>query len=325
MAGLDFCSKHNMVAYLEKNDGNTEFHQIMDFVTHSSIHFTLTVSPIISTSFVEQFWTSAKSKTVNNISYIDAIVAGKPVTISKASIRSDFLFDDADGIDTLNNQDIFNTIHLMGEDQPESQPDPSPRPSSPNPIPDFNLEGSGRNHGAQAVEIKILKAQIKQLKKKARPVINHHKAWFRAARLKKQQKTKDMEKSKKRRSVSKQGRKAVKSSKGAPSVQTNTDWDGLDTNLDETINEAMDYTFAEDEGKIDSKVEEPKTSSKTEELHLLGDTLVVKDKGSAEKGRSTKSTDLQQSTVKLDESTVKPDEGTDKQDEGTDRQVTVEK
>ncbi|GJS14268.1 hypothetical protein Tco_0408740 [Tanacetum coccineum] len=114
MAGLDFCSKHNMVAYLEKNDGNTEFHQIMDFLTRSSIHFALTVSPIVSTSFVEQFWTSAKSRTVNNISYIDAIVAGKPVTISEASIRSDLLFDDADGIDTLNNQAIFDTIQLMG-------------------------------------------------------------------------------------------------------------------------------------------------------------------------------------------------------------------
>ncbi|GJV65646.1 hypothetical protein Tco_1476474 [Tanacetum coccineum] len=117
-------------------------------------------------------------------------------------------------------------------------------------------------------------------------------AWFRAARLKKQQKKKDMEKSKKRRSVSKQGRKAVKSSKAS-------------------LNEAMDYTVAQDEGKTDSKVEEPKTSSKTEELHLSGDTLVVEDKGSAEKGGSTKGTDLQQSTVK-------PDEGTDKQDESTD-------
>ncbi|GKB28081.1 hypothetical protein Tco_0867482 [Tanacetum coccineum] len=40
------------------------------------------------------FWTSAKSRTVNNIRYIDVIVAGKPVTISEASIRSDILFDD---------------------------------------------------------------------------------------------------------------------------------------------------------------------------------------------------------------------------------------
>ncbi|GKB35323.1 hypothetical protein Tco_0880265 [Tanacetum coccineum] len=103
-----------MVAYLEKTDGNTEFHQIMDFLTCSLIYYALTVSPIVSTSFVEQFWMTAKSRTVNNISYIDATVAGKPVTISKASIRSDLLFDDADGIDSLNNQAIFDNIQLMG-------------------------------------------------------------------------------------------------------------------------------------------------------------------------------------------------------------------
>ncbi|GKD60964.1 hypothetical protein Tco_1298473, partial [Tanacetum coccineum] len=103
-----------MVAYLEKTDGNTEFHQIMDFLTCSSIYYALTVSPIVSTSFVEQFWTTAKSRTVNNISYIDATVAGKSVTISEASIRSDLLFDDADGIDSLNNQAIFDNIQLMG-------------------------------------------------------------------------------------------------------------------------------------------------------------------------------------------------------------------
>ncbi|GJU73385.1 hypothetical protein Tco_1264790 [Tanacetum coccineum] len=57
---------------------------------------------------------TAKSRTVNNISYIDVIVAGKPVTISKASIRSDLLFDDVDRIDSLNNQAIFDNIQLMG-------------------------------------------------------------------------------------------------------------------------------------------------------------------------------------------------------------------
>ncbi|GKC17267.1 hypothetical protein Tco_1014049, partial [Tanacetum coccineum] len=83
-------------------------------VIMKNFHCALTISPIVSTSFVEQFWTSAKSRTVNNIRYIDAIIAGKPVTISEASIRSDLLFDDADGIDTLNNQAIFDTIQLMG-------------------------------------------------------------------------------------------------------------------------------------------------------------------------------------------------------------------
>ncbi|GKE59738.1 hypothetical protein Tco_1510105 [Tanacetum coccineum] len=103
-----------MVAYLEKTDRKIEFHQIMDFLIRSSINYALIVSPIVSTSFVEQFWTTAKSKTINNISYIDATVAGKPMTISEALIRSDLLFDDADGIDSLNNQAIFDAIQLMG-------------------------------------------------------------------------------------------------------------------------------------------------------------------------------------------------------------------
>ncbi|GKA60323.1 retrovirus-related pol polyprotein from transposon TNT 1-94 [Tanacetum coccineum] len=98
-------------------------------------------------------------------------------------------------------QPIPSPPHLS-EDQPESQLDPSPRPSPSIPVPDSNPEGSGRNHGGQsssdrsllgnedgltlqsvydlcislckqvtlqAKEIKDLKAQIKKLKKKARP------------------------------------------------------------------------------------------------------------------------------------------------------------
>ncbi|GJX75795.1 hypothetical protein Tco_0322606 [Tanacetum coccineum] len=114
MAVLDSCPKHNMVAYLEKSEGNAEFHEIIDFLKRSSIHHALTVSPVVSTTFVEQFWTSAKSKTINNVRHITAKVAGKSVSISEASIRSDLLFDDADGIDSLPNQAIFDAIQLMG-------------------------------------------------------------------------------------------------------------------------------------------------------------------------------------------------------------------
>ncbi|GJS56673.1 hypothetical protein Tco_0651457 [Tanacetum coccineum] len=103
-----------MVAYLEKSEGNAEFHEIIDFLKRSYIHHALTVSPIVSTTFVEQFWTSAKSKTINNVRHITAKVAGKSVSISEASIRSDLLFDDADGIDSLPNQAIFDAIQLMG-------------------------------------------------------------------------------------------------------------------------------------------------------------------------------------------------------------------
>ncbi|GKB50152.1 putative ribonuclease H-like domain-containing protein, partial [Tanacetum coccineum] len=111
--------------------------------------------------------------------YITAKVAGKPVNISEASIRSDLLFDDADGIDSLHNQAIFDAIQLMGyegdltvltfnkalfspqwrflfhtmnhcissKNQHETPPDPSPRPSPTIPIPDSISKGSGGNHG----------------------------------------------------------------------------------------------------------------------------------------------------------------------------------
>ncbi|GJW78926.1 hypothetical protein Tco_0140608 [Tanacetum coccineum] len=44
MAVLDSCPKHNMVAYLEKSEGNAEFHEIIDFLKRtSSFNHALTV------------------------------------------------------------------------------------------------------------------------------------------------------------------------------------------------------------------------------------------------------------------------------------------
>ncbi|GJT20175.1 putative ribonuclease H-like domain-containing protein [Tanacetum coccineum] len=79
---LESCPKHNMVAYLEKTDGNTEFHEIITILTQCPF-------PLCA-----------------------HLVAA--LSISEASIRSDLLFDDADGIDSLPNQAIFDAIQLMG-------------------------------------------------------------------------------------------------------------------------------------------------------------------------------------------------------------------
>ncbi|GJT92088.1 hypothetical protein Tco_1080933 [Tanacetum coccineum] len=102
-------------------------------------------------------------------------------------------------------------------DQHEIQPDPSPRPSPTTPIPDSIPEGSGGNHRGQsssdrsllgnkdgltlqsvydlcvslckqvttqAAQIKDLMSQIKQLKKKAKHIITHHKAWMKSVSMK---------------------------------------------------------------------------------------------------------------------------------------------
>ncbi|GJS98311.1 retrovirus-related pol polyprotein from transposon TNT 1-94 [Tanacetum coccineum] len=130
MVVLESCPKHNMVAYLEKTDGNAEFHEIIDFLARSSIHNALT-------------------------------------------------------------------------------------------------EDSGGNHKDQAKEIKHLKAQIKKLKQKAKPVITHHRAWMKSVSMKqrlagkKSLKTQWMQKE----SVSKKGRK---SAKAEPSVHKDPAFDELD-------------------------------------------------------------------------------------------------
>ncbi|GKC12739.1 hypothetical protein Tco_1009521, partial [Tanacetum coccineum] len=79
MADLEFVDQHNMVACLVKTEGNLNFHEIVDFLTSSSIHH--------------------------------ALIA---VVVTEASIRSSLLFNDADGTACLTNEAIFQNLALMG-------------------------------------------------------------------------------------------------------------------------------------------------------------------------------------------------------------------
>ncbi|GKE08929.1 hypothetical protein Tco_1412480 [Tanacetum coccineum] len=83
MADLAFSNQHNMMAFLEKNDGNADFHQI--------------------------FWNTAKSRSVNDVKQIHAKVDGKTMVISESSVRSDLHFNDEDGITCLTNENEFST------------------------------------------------------------------------------------------------------------------------------------------------------------------------------------------------------------------------
>ncbi|GJR23589.1 hypothetical protein Tco_0972116 [Tanacetum coccineum] len=103
-----------MVACLEKTEGNFDFHEIVDFLASSSIHHALTVSPPIYTSYIEQFWNTASSQTVNDVKQINAIIDSKAVVVTEASIRSSLLFNDADGTACLTNEAIFQNLALMG-------------------------------------------------------------------------------------------------------------------------------------------------------------------------------------------------------------------
>ncbi|GJW93287.1 putative ribonuclease H-like domain-containing protein [Tanacetum coccineum] len=251
---------HNMVAYLEKSEGNAEFHEIIDFLKRSSIHHALTVSPVVSTTFVEQFWTSAKSKIINILGTLTAKEAGKAVHLDAKKkfvmyprFISIFLGKQLANVPVPLDHFPVNALTSKGcllserpsEAQPtpspvptseipiepqtdsspahtsevpfEQQNDPSPRPSPSTIIPDSIPETSGGNLGGhsssdkslsgnegeltlqsvydlclslcaqvsdQAKEIQHLKAQIKKLKKQAKPVIKHHRAWMQSISLK---------------------------------------------------------------------------------------------------------------------------------------------
>ncbi|GJT08846.1 hypothetical protein Tco_0843308 [Tanacetum coccineum] len=114
MADLAFVKQHNMVAYHEKTEENTDFHQILDFLTSSSINFALIVSPTIYASYIEQFWNTACLKTINLEKQIHANVDGKVVVVSESSVRRDLHLNDEDGTACLTTNEIFENLALMG-------------------------------------------------------------------------------------------------------------------------------------------------------------------------------------------------------------------
>ncbi|GKC31022.1 hypothetical protein Tco_1038316, partial [Tanacetum coccineum] len=116
MASLEFCDKHNMVAYLEKSEGSEGFHQIIDFLTASHIKNALTECPTLYASPIEQFWqTAALSTNEDGVRGITATIDRKvKVFVSEASIRRHLKLEDSEGLKTLPTTEIFEQLALIG-------------------------------------------------------------------------------------------------------------------------------------------------------------------------------------------------------------------
>ncbi|GJT95709.1 hypothetical protein Tco_1091227, partial [Tanacetum coccineum] len=263
--------------------------------------------------------------------YITTKVAGNPVTISEASIRSDILFDDANGIDSMHNQVIFDAIQLMGHldakkkfvmyprfisvfldkqlknvpvpldhfpinaltNQYETQPDPSPRPSPT--ILDSIPEGSGGNHGGQSSSDTSLSGNEDGLTLQS--------IYDLCVSLCKQQ-----------RLVGKKSFQKKWMQKESVSKQAFDD-------LDDIVDDAMDYIESEDaqdEGRTSSVVLEEKESTQKGVSTEVEVSTVKPDKGTDKSKVSTdkpevstaKPKEVEVSTDKLDEGTAEPKDGT---------------
>ncbi|GKB22624.1 hypothetical protein Tco_0862025 [Tanacetum coccineum] len=115
MANLEFCDKHNMVAYLKKPSGSEGFQEIYIFQ-----------------------WLSYK-------------LIGKEFTITKASVRRHLQLADVDGISVLPTTKIFAQLSLMGYvstddkltfQKAERGKGPETVPAEPQPPPFYSLSTS---------------------------------------------------------------------------------------------------------------------------------------------------------------------------------------
>ncbi|GJR11184.1 hypothetical protein Tco_0793836 [Tanacetum coccineum] len=120
MANLEFCDKHNMVAYLEKSEGSEGFHEIIDFLSASHIHYALTASPTIYTSLIKQCWQTAALCIIDDgvLGITTTIDRKVKITILEGSIRRHLKLKDSEGIPSLPTIEIFEQLALMGEAAP---------------------------------------------------------------------------------------------------------------------------------------------------------------------------------------------------------------
>ncbi|GJS54636.1 hypothetical protein Tco_0627998 [Tanacetum coccineum] len=153
MANLEFCDKHNMVAYLEKSEGSGGFHEIIDFLSASHIHYALTASPTIYTSLIEQFWQTAALCIIDEgvLVITETIDRKVKITVSEASNRRLLKLEDSEGIPSLPTAEIFEQLALMGASS-TSQPPITPTEEAalmPHESPLHSVHSLRRDEGTQ--------------------------------------------------------------------------------------------------------------------------------------------------------------------------------
>ncbi|GKD24319.1 hypothetical protein Tco_1230533 [Tanacetum coccineum] len=93
---------------------NLKFEQIVDFLNAHPIKYALMINPTIYISYIEQFWSTIKAKTINGEQQLHALVDGKKVIITESTVRRDLQLEDEEGVDCLPNATIFEQLALMG-------------------------------------------------------------------------------------------------------------------------------------------------------------------------------------------------------------------
>ncbi|GJR51472.1 hypothetical protein Tco_1401993 [Tanacetum coccineum] len=123
--------------FLAKPAKSEGFEQVVDFLNAHTIKYALTINPIIYTSCIEQFWATLKVKMVNREQHLQALVDGKKIVVTEASLRRDLQLDDGEGTDCLPNATSFEELIRMGRPkEKDTQVPQSSVPSNPTNVAD---------------------------------------------------------------------------------------------------------------------------------------------------------------------------------------------
>ncbi|GJZ12353.1 hypothetical protein Tco_0547583 [Tanacetum coccineum] len=101
--------RHNLLLLVMVNDVEESegFKQIVDILNANPIRYSLTINPTIYISYIEQFWSIVKAKTINGEVQLQALVDGNKIIITESTVRRDIQLEDAEGVDYLPNATIF--------------------------------------------------------------------------------------------------------------------------------------------------------------------------------------------------------------------------
>ncbi|GJV09197.1 retrovirus-related pol polyprotein from transposon TNT 1-94 [Tanacetum coccineum] len=93
----------SLVMFLSKPTESEGFEQIVDFLNANPIRYALTINPIIYTPCIEQLWA-----TVNGEVQLQALVDGKKIIITEASVRRDLQLNDEE--DNVTDEAVYKEM-----------------------------------------------------------------------------------------------------------------------------------------------------------------------------------------------------------------------
>ncbi|GJU77796.1 hypothetical protein Tco_1274866 [Tanacetum coccineum] len=178
MTTLKFADSHNMVAFLTKSAKSEGFEQIVDFLNANPIRYALTINPTIYASCIKQFWATVKMKTVNGEVQLQALVDGKKIIITEATVRRDLQLEDAEGIDCLPNANIFEQLTIIGAkttawNEFSSTMASVPQPSNPTNVAD---EAVNEEPSMQLKELMDFCTKLQQIVGRSARVVSSNEA-----------------------------------------------------------------------------------------------------------------------------------------------------